>query len=39
MSDADAAARAPNKSLVSELKVSGHLMNLEPGLFCIVQSP
>jgi hypothetical protein len=24
---------------VAELKVSGHLMNLEPGLFCIVQAP
>jgi len=26
-------------AIVSELKVSGHLMRLEPGLFCIVQAP
>ncbi len=25
--------------LVNELKVTGHLMKLDPGLFCIVQSP
>jgi len=41
MSEAEttAPARAPSQPRVSELKVSGHLMNLEPGLFCIVQSP
>jgi len=31
--------RAPSQPLVAELKVSAHLMNLEPGLFCIVQAP
>jgi hypothetical protein len=41
MSDAESAvaARAPSQPRVAELKVSGHLMNLEPGLFCIVQAP
>ena len=46
MSDADNAARpktaadrAPSHQLVAELKVSGHLMNLEAGMFCIVQTP
>ena len=42
MSDIEAAApagRAGTASRVAELKVSGHLMNLEPGLFCIVQAP
>ena len=41
MSEAESAAsaRASNQRLVSELKVSGHLMNLDAGLFCIVQTP
>jgi len=34
----DAAAERPNK-LVNELRVSGHLMTLDPGLFCIVCNP
>ncbi|MCW3477594.1 hypothetical protein [Limobrevibacterium gyesilva] len=34
----EAASERPNK-LVNELRVSGHLMTLEAGLFCIVQSP
>ena len=34
MSDAQRAARA-----ITELKVSGHLMTLEAGLYCIVQNP
>jgi hypothetical protein len=29
----------PNQRLVTELKVSGHLMTLESGLFCILQTP
>ena len=32
-------ALSPPSPMVSELKVSGHLMRLEPGLFCIVQTP
>jgi hypothetical protein len=40
MSDAESAiARAASQPLVAELKVSAHLMNLETGLFCIVQAP
>ena len=35
---ADPALASPS-SIVSELKVSGHLMRLDPGLFCIVQTP
>lgn len=31
-------ATAPG-TIVSELKVSGHMMRLEPGLFCIVHAP
>lgn len=36
-----AAANAPNpgQKMFSELRVSGHLMTLESGLFCIVQTP
>ena len=30
---------SPSSAMVAELKVSGHLMRLEPGLFCIVQTP
>lgn len=30
---------SPPGTAVSELKVSGHMMRLEPGLFCIVQAP
>ena len=30
---------APNQRLVTELKVSGHLMTLDNGLFCILQTP
>jgi hypothetical protein len=41
MSEGDSAsdARAPGQKLVQELKVSGHLMNLDTGLFCVVQTP
>ncbi len=39
MSDAaQAAAAQRGGKLVTELKVSGHLMNLDVGLFCIVQA-
>ena len=34
----ETAAERPNK-LVNELRVSGHLMTLDPGLFCIVCNP
>ena len=38
--DLPAPEAAPNLgSVMSELKVSGHMMRLEPGLFCIVQTP
>jgi len=30
---------SPNQKFVTELKVSGHLMTLDAGLFCIVQTP
>lgn len=33
------AEQAPAQKLITELKVSGHLMTLETGLFCIVQTP
>jgi len=33
------AERAPAQNVIAELKVSGHLMTLETGLFCIVQVP
>ena len=33
------AAKAPAQKVVTELKVSGHLMALDTGLFCIVQIP
>ncbi len=33
------ADKAPGPKLITELKVSGHLMALDPGLFCIVQTP
>src|ERR1700678_159961 len=43
MPEAQAAAadKAPaqNQKLITELKVSGHLMTLDTGLFCIVQVP
>ncbi len=42
MSDAKIAPAektAPAQKLITELKVSGHLMALDPGLFCIVQTP
>lgn len=29
----------PAADILSELRVSGHLMRLDPGLFCIVQTP
>ena len=29
----------PASDIMSELRVSGHLMRLEPGLFCVVQTP
>uniref|UniRef100_A0A8J4M6I8 Hydrophobic W protein n=1 Tax=Acidicaldus sp. TaxID=1872105 RepID=A0A8J4M6I8_9PROT len=32
-------ALAPSQKMFSELRVSGHLMTLETGLFCIVQTP
>ena len=28
-----------SQSRVTELKVSGHLMTLDPGLFCVFQTP
>ncbi len=36
--DARQSPRDPAPARVTELKVSGHLMTLDPGLFCIVQS-
>ena len=41
MSEAKAVAAAPAQpsKVITELKVSGHLMALDPGLFCIVQTP
>lgn len=41
MPDANAAPaeKAPAQKLITELKVSGHLMTLDTGLFCIVQTP
>ena len=33
------AGPAPNQKLVTELKVSGHLMTLDTGLFCIFHAP
>jgi hypothetical protein len=33
------AEKAPAQKVITELKVSGHLMTLDPGLFCIVQMP
>jgi hypothetical protein len=36
---ATASNPVPNQRLVTELKVSGHLMTLESGLFCILQTP
>ena len=30
---------SPNQKPITELRVTGHLMTLEPGLFCIVQTP
>jgi hypothetical protein len=33
------AAKAPAQKMITELKVSGHLMTLDTGLFCIVQIP
>lgn len=30
---------SPNQKAFTELKVTGHLMTLDPGLFCIVQTP
>jgi hypothetical protein len=33
------AEKAPAQKLITELKVSGHLMTLDSGLFCIVQTP
>lgn len=38
MPDAASAAQRATKTM-TELKVSGHLMNLEQGLYCIVQNP
>jgi hypothetical protein len=35
----DAGAAAPGPKVVTELKVTGHLMNLERGLFCIYPAP
>lgn len=37
--NAASAAKAPAQKVITELKVSGHLMALDPGLFCIVQMP
>ena len=41
MPDADTATaeKASAQKLITELKVSGHLMTLDTGLFCIVQTP
>ena len=41
MPDANTAAaeQATAQKLITELKVSGHLMTLDTGLFCIVQTP
>lgn len=41
MTDANppVAGRDSSQKLVSELKVTAHLMSLDPGLFCILQSP
>lgn len=36
---AEAPARERSQNRVSELKVSGHLMTLEAGLFCVFQAP
>jgi hypothetical protein len=36
---AAAAAKAGAQKMITELKVSGHLMTLDTGLFCIVQTP
>ena len=33
------AEKAPAQKMITELKVSGHLMTLDTGLFCIVQLP
>lgn len=33
------AEKAPAQKLITELKVSGHLMTLDTGLYCIVQTP
>ena len=33
------AGPAPSQKLVTELKVSGHLMTLEQGLFCVFHAP
>ena len=33
------AEKAPAQKMITELKVSGHLMTLDTGLFCIVQVP
>jgi len=38
MSDAERAAQRTAKSM-AELKVSGHLMTLDPGLYCVVLNP
>ena len=38
MSDAESAAQRAARAL-TELKVSGHLMTLDAGLYCIVQNP
>ena len=37
--NAASAEKAPAQKVITELKVSGHLMTLDPGLFCIVQMP
>jgi hypothetical protein len=34
-----APSAAPKPEIMSELRVSGHLMRLDPGLFCVVQMP
>ncbi len=36
---AEPAQAALPGAVISELKVSGHMMRLEPGLFCVVQTP
>jgi hypothetical protein len=38
MSDVQIAAQRAARAM-TELKVSGHLMALEPGLYCIVHNP